>query len=157
MESTIIIITVLIMASVITAITLGEINKLAKENKDLQKTLEAEQQLRESEAERYETMLEAQASKIKEEEAKRQEAERKLKVAEDRQIEAVRVHNPLTSRKRLSYTQAIKRYEVDDLEAATRGAEEEMIKNVLKDLQKYVIKEDNPRYGETIYRLDIWV
>ena len=69
MES-MIVITVLIMACIFCVIGLGEISKLTKENKDLQKTLEAEQQLRETEADRYELIIEAKASRIKEEDAR---------------------------------------------------------------------------------------
>lgn len=156
MES-MIVITVLIMACIFCVIGLGEISKLTKENKDLQKTLEAEQQLRETEADRYELIIEANASRIKEEVAKRQEAERKLKVAEDCQIQATRVTNPIAERKRLVYRQAIRHWEVDDLEKATNYAAGVMIQNVVDDLQKYIVKEEDVRHCETIYSLDIWV
>lgn len=154
MES-IIVITVLIMACIFCVIGLGEISKLTKENKDLQKTLEAEQQLRETEADRYELIIEANASRIKEEVAKRQEAERKLKVAEDCQTS--RVYRQPAERKRLVYRQAIRHWEVDDLEKATNYAAGVMIQNVVDDLQKYIVKEEDVRHCETIYSLDIWV
>ena len=160
MES-MIVITVLIMACIFCVIGLGGISKLTKENKDLQKTLEAEQQLRETEADRYELMIEAKASRIKEEVAKRQEAERQLRVATDCQIQAARIANPIAERKRLAYKQAIRRREFRDspeeLQREEIAVKEMLVKAAMGEVSKHIKEYDDAMHCETIYSLDVWV
>lgn len=152
MES-IILITMLIVTCVIIAICIGEISTTARENKQLKSDLITV----ERDKERIEERLEDIEGRLEDEKRKRQEAERKLKVAEDCQIQATRVTNPIAERKRLAYRQAIRHWEVDDLEKATNYAAGVMIQNVVDDLQKYIVKEEDARHCETIYSLDIWV
>ena len=160
MES-MIVITVLIMACIFCVIGLGEISKLTKENKDLQKTLEAEQQLRETEADRYELMIEAKASRIKEEVAKRQEAERQLRVATDCHIQNTRIINPIAERKRLAYKQAIRRREFRDnpfeLQMEETAVKEMLLKAVMGEVSKHIKEYDDVMHCETVYSLDVWV
>lgn len=160
MES-IIVITVLIMACTFCVIGLGEISKLAKENKDLQKSLEADQQLRETEADRYELIIEAKESRIKEEVEKRQEAERKLRTAEDYQTQATRITNPIAERKRLGYRQALRRREFRDnpveLQREEIAVKEMLVKTVMGEVSKHIKEYDDVMHCETVYSLDIWV
>lgn len=152
MES-MIVITVLIMACIFCVIGLGEISKLTKENKDLQKTLEAEQQLRETEADRYELMIEAKASRIKEEVAKRQEAERKL-----------REYKPVTQTERfIPYEwKATRRWdnEKDALNRCTsetvKDAESELLMSAIETLRNKIVHSDDVRYRDTTFYLGFY-
>lgn len=137
MES-IILITMLIVTCVIIAICIGEINTTARENKQLKSDLITVERDKETLDERLDDI----EGRLEDEKRKRQEAERKLRTAE---------------RKRLVYRQAIRHWEVDDLEKATNYAAGVMIQNVVDDLQKYIVKEEDVRHCETIYSLDIWV
>lgn len=145
MES-IILITMLIVTCVIIAICIGEISTTARENKQLKSDLITVERDKETIEERLE-----------DEKRKRQEAERKLRTAEDSRIQYARLANPIAERKRLAYRQAIRHWEVDDLEKATNYAARAMLQNVVDDLQKYIAKEVDARHCETIYSLDIWV
>lgn len=115
----------------------------------------------ERDKERIEGRLKCEIGMIRErledEKRKRQEAERALKVATDCHIQAARVTNPIAGRRRLTYSQAVKHWETDDLEKATNYAARTMVQNVVDDLQKYIVKEEDVRRCETIYSLDIWV
>lgn len=145
MES-IILITMLIVTCVIIAICIGEISTTARENKQLKSDLITVERDKETIEERLE-----------DEKRKRQEAERKLRTAEDSRIQYARLANPIAERKRLAYRQAIRHWEVDDLEKATNYEARAMLQNVVDDLQKYIVKEVDARHCETIYSLDIWV
>ena len=145
MES-IILITMLIVTCVIIAICIGEISTTARENKQLKSDLITVERDKETIEERLE-----------DEKRKRQEAERKLRTAEDSRIQYARLANPIAERKRLAYRQAIRHWEVDDLEKATNYEARAMLQNVVDDLQKYIVKEVDVRHCETIYSLDIWV
>ena len=152
MES-MIVITVLIMACIFCVIGLGEISKLTKENKDLQKTLEAEQQLRETEADRYELIIEAKASRIKEEVAKRQEAERKLR-------ESI----PVTQTERLIPYEwkATRRWDnkKDTLNRCTRetveDVENELLIKAVEVLRNKIVHSDSVRYNDTTFYLGFY-
>lgn len=156
-----ILIAMLIVTCAIIAICIGEISKLTKENKGLQKALEAEQQLRETEADRYELIIEAKASRIKEEVEKRQEAERALKVATDCHIQNARVTNPIAERKRLAYKQAIRRREFrnnpEELQSEEIAVKEMLLKAVMGEVSKHIKEYDDAMHCETIYSLDVWV
>lgn len=152
MES-IILITMLIVTCVIIAICIGEINTTARENKQLKSDLITVERDKETLGERLEDI----EGRLEDEKRKRQEAERKLRTAEDSRIQGARIANPIVERKRLAYRQAIRHWEVDDLEKATNYAAGAMLQNVVDDLQKYIVKEEDVRHCETIYSLDIWV
>lgn len=156
MES-IILITMLIVTCVIIAICIGEISTTARENKQLKSNLITVERDKETIEGRLKCEIGMIRERLDDEKRKRREAERKLKVAEDCQIQATRVTNPIAERKRLVYRQAIRHWEVDDLEKATNYAAGVMIQNVVDDLQKYIVKEEDARHCETIYSLDIWV
>lgn len=156
MES-IILITMLIVTCVIIAICIGEISTTARENKQLKSDLITAKRDKES----IEGRLKCEIGMIREridcETRKRREAEQKLKVATDCHIQATRIANPIAERKRLAYRQAIRHWEVDDLEKATNHAAGVMLQNVIDDLQKHIVKEEDAIHCETIYSLDIWV
>lgn len=149
MES-MVLITMLIVACVIIAICIGEISTTARELN----TVERDKEMIEG---RLKCEIGMITERLEDEKRKRQEAERALRVATDCQIQAARIINPIAERKRLEYKQAIKRWEVDDLEKATNYAAAAMLQNVIDDLRKYIVKEEDARHGETIYSLDIWV
>lgn len=156
MESTIVI-TVLILACVITVVTLGEISKLAKENKQLKSDLITAERDKETIEGRLKCEIGMIRERLEDEKRKRQEVERKLKVATDCHIQATRIANPIAERKRLMYRQAVRHWEVDDIEKATNHVAGVMLQNVVDDLQKYIVKADDAMHCETIYSLDIWV
>lgn len=156
MES-IILITMLIVTCVIIAICIGEISTTARENKQLKSDLITVERDKETKEGRLKCEIGMMRERLDDEKRKRQEAERKLKVATDCQIQATRITNPIAERKRLAYRQAIRHWEVDDLEKATNYAAGVMLQNVVDDLQKHIVKEEDARHCETIYSLDIWV
>lgn len=160
MES-IIVITVLIMACIFCVIGLGEISKLTKENKDLQKSLEAEQQLRETEADRYELIIEAKESRIKEEVSKRQEAEIRAKAVVDREIKSKQLINPMGEHTHISYKQALRRREFRDnpfeLQMEEIAVKEMLLKTVMGEVSKHIKEYDDVMHCETVYLLDVWV
>ena len=156
MES-IILITMLIVTCVIIAICIGEISTAAKENKQLKSDLITVERDKETIEGRLKCEIGMIRERLEDEKRKRQEAERKLKVATDCQIQATRIINPSAGRRRLEYRQAIRHWEVDDLEKATNYAAGVILQNVVDDLQKHIVKEEDVRHCETIYSLDIWV
>ena len=156
MES-IILITMLIVTCVIIAICIGEISTTAKENKQLKSDLITVERDKETIEGRLKCEIGMIRERLEDEKRKRQEAERKLKVATDCQIQAARIINPSAGRRRLEYRQAIRHWEVDDLEKATNYAAGVILQNVVDDLQKHIVKEEDVRHCETIYSLDIWV
>lgn len=156
MES-IILITMLIVTCVIIAICIGEISTTARENKQLKSDLITVERDKETIEGRLKCEIGMIRERLEDEKRKRQEAERKLRTAEDSRIQGARIANPIVERKRLAYRQAIRHWEVDDLEKATNYAAGAMLQNVVDDLQKYIVKEEDVRHCETIYSLDIWV
>lgn len=156
MES-IILITMLIVTCVIIAICIREISTTARENKQLKSDLITVERDKETIEGRLKCEIGMIRERLDDEKRKRQEAERKLKVATDCQIQATRITNPIAKRKRLIYRQAIRHWEVDDLEKATNYAAGVMLQNVVDDLQKHIVKEEDAIHCETIYSLDIWV
>lgn len=156
MESTILI-TMLIVACVIIAICIGEISTTARENKQLKSDLITVERDKETIEGRLKCEIGMMTERLEDEKRKRKEAEEKLRVATDCHIQATRITNPIAERKRLAYRQAIRHWEVDDLEKATNHAAGAMLQNVVNDLQKYIVKEEDVRHCETIYSLDIWV
>lgn len=156
MES-VILITMLIATCVIIAICIGEISTTARENKQLKSDLITAERDKETIEGRLKCEIGMIRERLEDEKRKRQEVERKLKVATDCQIQAARIANPIAERKRLMYRQAIRHWEVDDIEKATNHATGVMLQNVIDDLQKRIVKEEDARHCETIYSLDIWV
>ena len=160
-QNRMIVITVLIMACIFCVIGLREISKLTKENKDLQKALEAEQQLRESEADRYELIIEAKTSRIKEEVEKRQEAEIMARSVVDREIKSKQLINPMGEHTHISYKQAIRRREFINNPIALQGEEiavkAMLVETVSREVSKHIKECNDAMHCETIYSLDIWV
>lgn len=156
MES-IILITMLIVTCVIIAICIGEISTTARENKQLKSDLITV----ERDKERIEERLEDIEGRLEDEKRKRQEAERKLKVAEDCQIQATRVTNPIAERKRLAYKQAIRRREFRDnpfeLQMEEIAVKEMLLKTVMGEVSKHIKEYDDVMHCETVYSLDVWV
>lgn len=99
--------------------------------------------------------------RLEDEKRKRQEAERKLKVAEDCQIQATRVTNPIAERKRLAYKQAIRRREFRDnpeeLQREEIAVKEMLVKAVMGEVSKHIKEYDDAMHCETVYSIDVWV
>lgn len=163
MESTIVI-TVLIMACVITVVTLGEISKLTKENKQLHKELGTLQELRELDTQHLANVTKQMNNWkicVDEEKKKRQEAERALKDATDCQIQSKQLINPLGEHKHISYKQSIRRREFKDnpvaLQSEIFAVKEILLETVMGEVSKHVKEYDDAMHCETIYSLDVWV
>ena len=160
MES-IILITMLIVTCVIIAICIGEISTTARENKQLKSDLITVERDKETIEGRLKCEIGMIRERLDDEKRKRQEAERKLKVAEDCQIQATRVTNPIAERKRLAYKQAIRRREFRDnpfeLQMEEIAAKEMLLKTVMGEVSKHIKEYDDAMHCETVYSLDVWV
>lgn len=160
MES-IILITMLIVTCVIIAICIGEISTTARENKQLKSDLITVERDKETIEGRLKCEIGMIRERLEDEKRKRQEAERKLKVAEDCQIQATRVTNPIAERKRLAYKQAIRRREFRDnpfeLQMEEIAAKEMLLKTVMGEVSKHIKEYDDVMHCETVYSLDVWV
>lgn len=163
MESTIVI-TVLIMACVITVVTLGEISKLTKENKELHRELGTLQELRKLDAQQIENVtIQMEEWKIRayEEKKKRQEAEEMIEASVDREIKSKQLINPMGEHKHISYKQSIRRREFRDNPTALQREEiavkAMLLETVSREVSKYIKEYDDAMHCETIYSLDVWV
>ncbi len=163
MESTIVI-TVLIMACVIVVVTLGEISKLTRENKELHKEIGTLQELRELDAQQIENVtIQMEDWKIRsyEEKRKRQEAEEMIKASVDREIKSKQLINPMGEYKHISYKQSIRRREFRDNPEALQGEEiavkAVLLETVSREVSKHIKEYDDAMHCETIYSLDVWV
>ena len=160
MES-IILITMLIVTCVIIAICIGEISTTARENKQLKSDLITVERDKETIEGRLKCEIGMMRERLDDEKRKRQEAERKLKVAEDCQIQAARVTNPIAERKRLAYKQAIRRREFRDnpfeLQMEETAVKEMLLKAVMGEVSKHIKEYDDAIHCETVYSLDVWV
>lgn len=160
MESTILI-AMLIVTCAIIAICIGEISTTAKENKQLKSDLFTVERDKETIEGRLKYEIGMIRERLEDEKRKRQEAERKLKVAEDCQIQATRVTNPIAERKRLAYKQAIRRREFRDnpeeLQREEIAVKEMLVKAVMGEVSKHIKEYDDAMHCETVYSIDVWV